>query len=72
MVFCDRLSSEQEETDTKIFLCAQFALNIGFERVNIVTVDTDQICVCITGMHFQPMLNGKILRLYRVSSATAL
>ena len=57
MVLCNRISSEQEEADTKVFLCAQFAFDIGFERVNIVTVDTD---VAILGMYFQFMLNGKI------------
>ena len=35
----------------------QFAFDIGFERVNIVTVDRN---VAILEMYFQPMLNGKI------------
>ena len=36
----------------------QFAFDIGFERVNIVTVDRN---VAILEMYFQPMLNGKII-----------
>ena len=69
MVLCNRLTNEQEETDTKVFLCAQFAFDIGFERVNIVTVDTD---VAILGMYFQSMLNGNIYLQYGTSSATTL
>ena len=69
MVLCNRISSEQEEADTKVFLCAQFAFDIGFERVNIVTVDTD---VAILGMYFQSKLNGKIYLQYGTSSATTL
>ena len=68
MVLCNRLSSEQEEADTKVVLCAQFVFDIGFERVNIVTVDTD---VAILGMYFQSMLNGKIYLQYGTSSATS-
>ena len=37
------LSSQQEEADTKIFLCAQFAFQLGFERVNVATIDTDVV-----------------------------
>ena len=61
MVLCNRISSEQEEADTKVFLCAQFAFDIGFERVTIVTVET---VVVILGMYFQSMLNGKIYLQY--------
>ena len=67
MMLCNRLSSEQEEADTKVFLCAKFAFDIGFERVNIVTVDTD---VVILGIYFQSMLNRKIYLQYGTSSAT--
>ena len=69
MVLCNSISSEQEEAETKVFLCAQFSFDIGFERVNIVTVDTD---VAILGMYFQSMLNGKIYLQYGTSSATTL
>ena len=69
MVLCNRLSSEQEEADTKVFLCAQFAFDIGFGRVSIVTVDTD---VAILEMYFQSMLIGKIYPKYRTSSAVRL
>ena len=61
LALCNRLSSEQEEADTKVFLCAKFAFDIGFERVNIVTVDTD---VAILGIYFQSILNGKIYLQY--------
>ena len=63
------LSSEQEEADTKVFLCAQFTFDIEFERVNIVAEGTD---VAILGMIFQFMLNGKIYLQYATSSATTL
>ena len=68
MVLCNRLSSVQEEADTKVFLCAKFAFDIGFERVNIVTVETD---VAILGIYFQSMLNRKIYLQYGTSSATS-
>ena len=35
------LQSEQEEADTKMYLCAQFASTLGFQSVKIVTVDSD-------------------------------
>ena len=69
MVLCNRISSEQEEADTKVFLCAQFDFDIGFERVNIVTVDTD---VAILAMYFQSMFSAKIYLQYGTSSATTL
>ena len=37
------LSSQQEEADTKIFLCAQFAFQLGSEQVNVATIDTDVV-----------------------------
>ena len=69
MVLCSMLSSEQEEADTKVFLCAQFAFDIGFERAKLVTADTD---VAILGMYFQFMLNVKIYLHYGASSAMTL
>ena len=57
MVLCNRLSSKQEEADAKVFSCAQFAFDIGFGRVSIVTVDTDVA-----------MLIGKIYPKYRTSA----
>ena len=69
MVLCNRISSEQEKADTKVFLCAQFAFDNGFKRVNIVTVDKD---VAILGTYFQSMLNGKIYLQYGTLSATTL
>ena len=35
------LSSKQEETDTKLFLCAKFAASLGFESAYIITVVSD-------------------------------
>ena len=60
------LSSEQEETDTKLLLCAQIPFDIGFERVNIVTVDTE---MAILIRYFQSMLNEKIYHHFRTYSA---
>ena len=69
MGLCNGLSSEQEEADTKVLLYTQFAFDFGFERVNIVTVDTD---LAILGMYFQSMLNEKIYLQYGISSARTL
>ena len=69
MVLCNRISSEQEEAYTKLFLYAQFTFHIGFKRVNIVTVDID---LAILGMYFQSLLNKKIYLQYGASSATTL
>ena len=69
MVLCKSLSIEQEEANTKVFLCARFAFDTGFGRVNIVTVDTD---VAILGMYFRSMLTGKIYLQYGASSAATL
>ena len=72
MVLCNRLSSEQEEADTKLSLCAQFAFDIGFERVidfDIIAVDTG---VATLGMYFQSMPNGKIYLQYGISLAKTL
>ena len=51
------LSSKQEEADTKMFLCAAFASQLGFNSVHIVTVDSD---VAILSLHFQPKLDVDI------------
>ena len=51
------LSSQKEEADTKMFRCAQFEFHRGFERVNIITIDTD---VAIIAIYFQSILDGKI------------
>lgn len=59
------LACEQEETDTKLLLCAQIPFDIGFERVNIVTVDTEMAILII---YFQSMFNEKIYHHYRTYS----
>ena len=51
------LSSKQEETDTKIFLCAKFAASLGFESASIITVDSD---VAILSMYYQHRLDVKL------------
>ena len=48
------ISSEQEEADTKMFLCAQFAASLGFDSAEIVTVDSD---VSILSLYFQHILS---------------
>ena len=55
------LSSQQEEVGTKIFLCAQLAFQLGFERVNVVTTDTDVVELAV---YFQWQLTGKIYMEY--------
>ena len=55
------LSSQQEEADTKIFLCAQFTFQLGFERVHVVTIDTE---VVVLAVYFQSQLTGKIYMEY--------
>lgn len=52
MVLCNSLSSEQEEADTKVFLCVKFAFHIGLEKVN-TAVKTD---VAIVGMYLGNVL----------------
>ena len=53
----DQLSSNQEEADTKMFLCAQYAFNHGFTSCCIVTVDT---YVGILGLYYSTFLQGTI------------
>ena len=55
------LSSQQEEAHTKISLCAHFAFQLGFERVNVVTIDTDVVVIAV---YFQSQLTGKIYMEY--------
>ena len=47
------LSIEQEEADTKMFLCSQSGLQLGFDCVSIATIDTD---VAIVAIHFQSVI----------------
>ena len=48
------LSNSQEEVDTKMFLCAQFARSLGFQLVETMTVDS---CVSILSLYLQPLLD---------------
>ena len=44
------LCSSQEEADTKMFLCAKFASDLGYSEICFHTVDTD---VFVLAMYFQ-------------------
>ena len=66
------VSSNQEEADTKVFLCAKHAESFGFQSVVIVTVDTD---IAVYSIYFQQFLeaelfvkisNGKDKRLLKI------
>ena len=48
------LQSSQEEADTKMFLCASFAADLGFFSVKIVTVDSD---VAILSLYYLTKLD---------------
>ena len=70
------LQSQQEEADTKIFLCCFYASNIGFNTVHIITVDTD---VLVLALYYQRKLDlaiivemgsGANIIIYDVSSHT--
>ena len=52
------LHSNQEEADTKAFLCASFASDLGFEKVRIVTVDSD---MGILALYHQQQIQAKLL-----------
>ena len=64
-----QLKARHFVTDYQVLLCAEFAFDIRFDRVNIVTADTD---LAILGMYFQSMLNMKIYFQYRSLSAMIL
>lgn len=51
------LKSFQEEADTKMFLCAQYASNLDYPSVKIVTVDTD---VAVLSLYFSSKINANI------------
>ena len=51
------ICSDQEEADTKMFLCAAFALTLSFNSVCIVTIDTD---ILILGYYFSNKLKGNL------------
>ena len=39
--YVEELSRHQEEADRKMFLAARFLFELGFVKVNIITIDTD-------------------------------
>ena len=57
------LSNKQEEADTKIFLCAKFAVSLGFESAFSITVDSD---VAIFSIYYQHRLDLKLFLQVRV------
>ena len=52
-----KLSSHQEETDTKLFLAAKHACSRGCTSVTIHTIDSD---VAILACYFAPMLSAPL------------
>ena len=71
------LSSNQEEADNKVFLCAKHAESFGFQSVVIVTVDTD---IAVYSIYFQRFLevelfvkigNGKDKRLLKIANISS-
>ena len=71
------LSSNQEEADTKVFLCAKHAESFGFQSVVIVTVDTD---IAVYSIYFQQFLevelfvkigNGNDKRLLKIANISS-
>ena len=55
------LSSQQQEADTKTLSLCLVPLQLGFERVNVVSIDTD---VVVLAVYFQSQLTGKIYMEY--------
>ena len=51
------ICSDQEQADTKMFLCAAFELTLNFNSVCIVTTDTD---ILILGCYFSNKLEGNL------------
>ena len=71
------LSSNQEEADTKVFLCAKRVESFSFQSVVIVTVDTD---IAVYFIHFQQFLevelfmkigSGKDKRLLKIANISS-
>lgn len=52
------LQSNQEEADTKVFLCASFVAELGYERVNIITVDSD---IGILALYYQQRIAASLI-----------
>ena len=56
-VVVPELQSEQEEANTKMYLCAQFSSTLGFQSVKIITVDSD---VAILALYFASKIKTHI------------
>ena len=63
------LQSKQEEADTKMFLCAKHAASLGFESVNIITVDSD---VAILSLYYQRRIDLSIYLEFGTGRKTSL
>ena len=61
------LESQQEEADTKMFLCAQHAQSLGFQSANIVTVDSD---VAILSLFYQSRMDISLSLEYGTGNKT--
>ena len=71
------LSSHQEETDAKVFLCAKHAQFFDFQSLEIVTVNTN---ITVYSIYFQQFLreelfvkigNGKDKRLLKIPNISS-
>ena len=51
------MSSKQEEADTKVFVAAKFAQDLGYRNVKIFTVDSD---VAILACYYSQLLNCRL------------
>ena len=52
------LESNQEEADTKVFLCARFAITLGISSITIVNIDSD---IGILGLFYNLYLGTQIV-----------
>ena len=52
------LQSNQEEGDTKVFLCAAFVAELGYENVQIITVDSD---IGILALYYQKLITANLI-----------
>ena len=52
------LESNQQEADTKVFLCANFAAELGYQKVRIVTVNSD---MGILALYYQQKIKADLL-----------
>ena len=61
------LSSHQKKANIKMFLAARFAFELGFVKVNIITIDTD---VAVLAIYYPSKLDESIYLKYGTSTKT--